>query len=372
MSKLILSEPRVIDIVVGKFMGKCFRCNLPFVTIYFDAVDENTQDLYVTRPTEWLNMTRSDVVYTPRNRSDNHLPPFLIEIQHTVSLAFYRRLNGYCLEIDKTLPVLPIVIVFGIHSTTADILDMASPSEKFPFVLELPCAGWAKAVYLLNVGTIRPHLHTHPLDPLVAICHFFVEQKTSLISLERRDDPTLNLLYSVAKKIFGNDIQNHEEMLIILERVCAQMEHQFRKAKSSLLDDVKDAGSLKRTAQHLDDGILYLNEICKRHNLNKTSSSSAPAASSSSSSTSAPTSPSAPTPPPASASSPSSSTISQHIDVLPVIEPVNKNWIFIDEFKNQYNKIDWKKCFNIGKRIGLFASYRSPSSLKAAYYRSKS
>ncbi|KAG2211042.1 hypothetical protein INT45_006478, partial [Circinella minor] len=97
-----------------------------------------------------------------------------------------------------------------------------------PFSEEaLPCPGWARSFSLINTGTINSHLDTQPLAPLVAIAHFFIEQKTSLISMTRRDDPTIQKLFFYDKEIFGNNIQKYKTF----NQSCTQMKQQLSKAQ---------------------------------------------------------------------------------------------------------------------------------------------
>lgn len=67
---------------------------------------EHAENEYGTKPTEWTNFTRSDVVYCPVDpKKSETLPPVLIEVQYTVNGAFFRRLNEYCLMIRKQYPM---------------------------------------------------------------------------------------------------------------------------------------------------------------------------------------------------------------------------------------------------------------------------
>ncbi|KAI7851192.1 hypothetical protein BDC45DRAFT_445937 [Circinella umbellata] len=135
---------------------------------------------------------KSDVAYKPFLYNDGNLPPVLIEIQHTVDLKFYQQVIQYCLQMIKRYPVLPIVVIISINSTMQDILEMVGKEDlEVPFAASLPCAGWADCFYLLNGGIICTYLDCNPIEPTVALAHFFIEQKLSLISMERREDPTI-------------------------------------------------------------------------------------------------------------------------------------------------------------------------------------
>ncbi|KAI8137922.1 hypothetical protein BJV82DRAFT_524398, partial [Fennellomyces sp. T-0311] len=68
-----------------------------------------------------------------------------------------------------------------------------------------PCQGWARSCYLLNRQPISDYVQQTPLDPLVALAHFFVEQQPSSMHIRRRDDVTIRLLYNIAKRVFEGE-----------------------------------------------------------------------------------------------------------------------------------------------------------------------
>lgn len=209
-------------------------------------VGERAKDKYMAVPTEYANLMKSDVLYAPISHRDRDLPPILVEIQNRVNM----RGNESCLQILKEYPVTPIVVVVCINSTTEDIINMeVKRNEEFPFAMQLPCTGWAKSFNLLNGGSIHAYLDTQPLHPLVAVAHFLIEQKLSLISMQNRQDLTVQKLFSLAKDIFGNEIDEYENLLVVLEEVCNQTKSQFSKASKRLLEDIEDPESRKRTAK---------------------------------------------------------------------------------------------------------------------------
>ncbi|KAG2211049.1 hypothetical protein INT45_007703, partial [Circinella minor] len=333
MSRLVLLKSEIINLVVSTVIGN-------------SAVGK-----YRAVPTDWPNRMKSDVVYEPISCRDRELPPILLEIQHTVDMAFYLRVNEYCLQMIKQKHVPPIVVAIGINNTVSAVLDMAvKGDEKIPFAIALPCPGWARSFSLINAGTINPHLDTQPLAPLVAIAHFFIEQKTSLISMTRRDDPTIQKLFFYAKEIFGTDIQKYENVVETFNQSCTQMKQQLSKAQQTLVEDVMDINQRKRTAQVLDDGLLFINEISKKHRLNthQTVASS-------------------------SSSSKSKQAATTNTDVLPVIERKNLNWTFVNSWRSHFgDEMDWQKLYNVGKDIGLFETYSSAKAVKSSYFRAKS
>lgn len=112
----------------------------------------------------------------------------------------------YSLSVREQYSVLPIVIAICVHYTSNELLEMSSVSDRISFMKELPSHGWAKSCFLINKESILNFEKETPLEPLVALAHFFVEQQPSLLHIKRHDDPTVQLLYSTAKRIFEGEI----------------------------------------------------------------------------------------------------------------------------------------------------------------------
>ncbi|KAG1135725.1 hypothetical protein G6F38_012577 [Rhizopus arrhizus] len=142
----------------------------------------------------------------------NKLPPLLVEVQYTANMAFFRRLMEYSLSVNKHYHALPVVLAICIHNTTSDLMELSTPSSTLPFLVELPCVGWAKSCYLINAGSIAKHLQEIPLNPFIAVGHFLIEQKPSLADMIHRDDKTIIMLYELAKKVFGDQIQVEQDV----------------------------------------------------------------------------------------------------------------------------------------------------------------
>ncbi|KAG2218119.1 hypothetical protein INT45_002369 [Circinella minor] len=273
---------------------------------------DHTIDQYSKIPTEWPNLMESDVGYEPFSYTDSNFPSVLIEIQRIVDLKCYQRVIQYCLPMIKRYSALPIVIIIDINSTTQDILEMVGKEDlEVPFAASLPCTGWANCFYLINGGTIRTYLDSSPIEPTVALAHFFIKQKLSLISMERRDDPTIQLLFKYAKAIFNDDIAEYNSVLSAFDTTCNQFHQQLIKVRQTLTEDVRSTQSRKRTSQVLDYDVLFVDDMRKKHS----SSQEPPGTSSSSSATSSTT------------SLPTSFT---NFDSLLVVQHKTFRWSFVD------------------------------------------
>ncbi|KAG2215405.1 hypothetical protein INT45_010425 [Circinella minor] len=189
MSKLMFDDKRINDIIVSEH-----------------ALGQN-----VSKPTEWLDFTKSDVLYTASTgRILNSMPPVLVEIQYTGNMAFYRCLINYSLSVMKRHSETPVILAIVIHNTMAELTNLTTTSEKQPFLLDLPCHGWAESCYLLNAPSISGHL-----------------QHGQSITVE--------------------DLQ--------------EINDECTKAKRYLLEDVSNPNSRNRTLDCLDNILLKINEL---------------------------------------------------------------------------------------------------------------
>ncbi|KAF1802957.1 hypothetical protein FB192DRAFT_1300018 [Mucor lusitanicus] len=169
--------------------------------------------------------------------NSNSLPPIVVEVQYTGNMTFYRRLIDYGLSVTKRHSSPPVVPVIIIHNTTAELTSLTVASKKQSFLLELPWHDWAKSCYLINAASISSHLQSSPLNPLVALGHFLIQQKPSIRYIDRNDDKTI-------QEIFGEGLQQHEST--ITAKDLQDIHDQCTKAKSFLLEDVPNESSPRK------------------------------------------------------------------------------------------------------------------------------
>lgn len=209
------------------------------------------------------------------------------------------------------------------HNTTTELANLAAVLEKRSFLLELPCHGWAKSCYLLNSSSVSDHLQLTPLNPLVALGHFLIQQKPSLRSIDRNDDETIQLLYTIAQQIFSDALKENDS--ITTAEDLHEIHDQCTNAKSYLLEDVLDASSRKRTLDSLNQVLLMISEPRKK---------------------------------PTGSVLPNSDS-----------DSATKDWQFVDKYHNDHGLFNWETIFEFGKARELFGNYSKWTSVKSAYYR---
>lgn len=92
-----------------------------------------------------------------------------------------------------------MVLVFGVERT-CNYITSDFEATQYSFVKQLQCKYWAERCFIIDRDTIEEDSRRPSLHPLLAIGIFFCNQKLSLISMEHKDDITIQTLYKIAKE----------------------------------------------------------------------------------------------------------------------------------------------------------------------------
>ncbi|ORX46808.1 hypothetical protein DM01DRAFT_1339457 [Hesseltinella vesiculosa] len=235
----MLQDPRIMNIILTTLIG------------------ENAKDHYVLTPCEWIDGRRSDMLYTPIASPTDALPPVIVEVQNVVDKYFIRRLIKYCGHIIDKYQVEPIALTICIHAARREIVDKLSDTPIAPYLKKLPCDSWAQSHFFLSETTLSNFLQP-PLPPMVAVGYVLVKQQVSLIGLEHRDDPTVQMMCEIAKTALDHQIQHEVQTVDVLLDVCKHNRDHYKRMLEALDEDGHDQ---KRLRQYVNDGILYA-ETC--------------------------------------------------------------------------------------------------------------
>ncbi|KAI8047340.1 hypothetical protein BDF21DRAFT_352390, partial [Thamnidium elegans] len=317
MSRIMLQDERIIDMVVKTLIG--------------DHVSNST---YTLGRCQWVNKTISDVVYLPKIQS---VPPVLIEIQQKVNEDFLSRVIKYCLSLKEEHGVLPVMLIISVKGfTNKDFLSQLVNNNNH-YLDTIPCQFWAKECYCLSSKSIEYHLSQNPLNPLVAIGHFFTQQKKSILFIDKKFDPSIKLLYKIAKEKFENECQVEEEKLEVIKDLSYKAKKQFQK----ILISIENEESIDKVVQYAKDGeeFFYRQERKFNGQIREVT--------------------------------PIEDTL--EITDLFLPQPTNtvekNNFEFIEQYKaKNYGRMRWEACYNKGKEQGFFTNYASHVILKSAYH----
>lgn len=311
---------------------------------------------YMPSTCEWIDGKRADMIYSPIMPPSNLLPPIIIEVQNVVDELFMHRLQKYCNHVYETFNIKPIALTICVKSIREVFTNDYYDTEKGEFFKQLPCQYWAQQHLILTPSTIANHLH-EPLHPMVALEYVFTEQQCSLIGLEYRDDPTVKLLYAIAKQTIDHEIRIHDATIDVFMDVCNQTKTQFERIIEAINEDVP---SSKRAIDYARAGLVYMSTCLYKYQQQ-------------SSSTSATALP----PPPDLPNGVTPTAGRQVVEVLQSIEPQEKkrDMDVVDEFvtawMRDHKRMDWKKCFNEGRTNGYYKNYKDARSLSITYHQVK-
>ncbi|RCH86592.1 hypothetical protein CU097_010018 [Rhizopus azygosporus] len=123
----------------------------------------------------------------------------------------------------------------------------------------------------MSKEAISDFLNTPPSE-MVTLGYVLTKQKASLLSLEYRDAPTMQMLYDISRVALEHEIQDEERTVEALLSVCENNQNQFKRIIEAVEEDGSDP---KRARKYTNDGLTY-NETCIRKYTKQLSNSSMP------------------------------------------------------------------------------------------------
>ncbi|KAI7907813.1 uncharacterized protein BX663DRAFT_547485 [Cokeromyces recurvatus] len=205
MSKLLFNNPMIVNLVSK---------NIP-------------ADSYKVTPNEWADGTRSDVVYSVRDKSTVETPPILIEFQSKVSSNFMGRLIRYSLSCEGRYNVYPIVLIFAINGFSSLEVEKEFVGDNGSPFLKIGSKFWAKECLLISQSSIEACLNQTPLDPIVALGYFLTSGSLSLNTLEHKLDHTVQQLYQTSYKLVMAELKHKNKSVEPLQSLLEQVKRRI-------------------------------------------------------------------------------------------------------------------------------------------------
>ncbi|KAI8646326.1 hypothetical protein BD408DRAFT_360107 [Parasitella parasitica] len=323
MSTIMLKDERLMDIILKDVVG-----------------DHASSASYTLGRCERANKAVSNVLYLPTNPD---LPPVLVEIQNKVNEDFIAQAIKYCISLKEEYGVQPIMLIFSIKGFANEGLRSRLINFKNSYFDEVSCDFWAQKCQIISPNSIENHLLHTPLNPLVALEHFLSLQKQIILSLDKKQDPTIQLIYLVAKEKFEDECQVEEENLEVIKDLCFKARQQFQKILTCL-DKGESAEKVEKYAK--DGENFFFRQERKFTGKDKDLI------------------PIEDTPDISNLSTPPSN----HDDTA-----LKNNLDYIENYKvNNHGRMKWEACYNDGQNEGFFSTYASFHTLKSAYHNQKS
>ncbi|KAG0179400.1 hypothetical protein DFQ28_003345, partial [Apophysomyces sp. BC1034] len=301
-SKALLREQSIKDIVIRAVIG-----------------DGVAGDAYTLGSNEQVDRRRVDLLYLPLKKYARDLPPVVVEVQNKVSHSFIARAIRYCLNVFDETKSLPVLIVISAEGFSSKQFRDASfdISDNDPFFTH-SCQSWAKQAQFYTTDSIAKQTDVSPMDPMIALCYFFMLQERSILALEKYDDPTIQAIYRKALEILSVEKDEKTSLTLQAQSFCDAVASQFTKILKCNQDQSET--SKKRLRQYAEDGVRFAQQF-KRQHLSTESESVTPIA-------------------------------SENID-----EPT-ADLLFVNNMKAQSSgRFKWTACYDQGKLEGRFTRY---------------
>lgn len=151
------------------------------------------------------------------------------------------------------------------------------------------------------------------MDPMIALCYFFMLQERCILALEKHDDPTVQAIYRKALELLSVEKDEATSLTLKAQSFCGAVASQFTKILKCNEDQSET--SKKRLRQYAEDGIRFAEQF-KRQHLSSESGSVTPIASDN-------------------------------------IDKPTADLLFVNNMRDQSSgRFKWAECYDQGKRVG--------------------
>ncbi|ORX59655.1 hypothetical protein DM01DRAFT_1333120 [Hesseltinella vesiculosa] len=185
---------------------------------------------------------------------------------------------------------------------------------------------------LCNSSNVCKDIQTLP--PLFALGYVLMEQKSSLLGLQWKEDPTVMLLYTIAKEVLKNEIQEHETTIDALIETNTETNRQFKR----ILQVLEEDGDQKRIKKLATAGDLYTTACLYKYQQQEPDDLTA-----------------MPVPPNI------SSTIQAKRGDMKYAA------VFKENHLTTHKRMDWQRCYEEGLAHGFFKEYKNYKALKNTF-----
>ncbi|CEP14887.1 hypothetical protein [Parasitella parasitica] len=270
-------------------------------------IGPEVEDKYTSASCEWIDGRHADILYVPKTAAIEAFPPVVVEVQNTVDRA---KLLSEC---------------------------------------------WAPEHLFMNKYTIFAFLNAY-LQKMVALGYILTERQVSLLGLEYRDDPTVQMLYELSKQLLDHEAQDEEKSIEVLLNVCTTNREQYKRILEAIDEDGNDN---KRAKIYANNGLMY-NESCIPKYTNQLATTS-----------SMPEPLELPTTVHASSSTLTRASLLRAIESAP--KKTDMEWVreFVESYKAAKKRMNWQKWFDKGRNAGYLITYANPQCLKNTFNKLK-
>ncbi|KAG2231913.1 hypothetical protein INT48_001427 [Thamnidium elegans] len=192
------------------------------LSVYVTWPSRYAEDKYISASCEWIDGRHADVLYNPKDSATEALPLVIVEIQNTVDKAFICHVMKYCGHIIDKYHVEPIALTICVHEVRKSVSNLLLETPKAHYLKKLPSDCWAQEHFFMK---------------MVAFGYVLTKQEASLLSLECRNDPTVQMLYDISRVALEHEIRDEERTVEVLLNVCENNQDQYKRIIEAIEED---------------------------------------------------------------------------------------------------------------------------------------
>ncbi|KAI8050003.1 hypothetical protein BDF21DRAFT_432736 [Thamnidium elegans] len=125
--------------------------------------------------------------------------------------------------------VLPIVLIFAIKGFSDNTTKEEFTTNKRQYLLKISSKFWAKECSLSSIASINEHIIQSPTDESVVLGYFLISGSLSLMLLEHKSNPTVQLIYNITMQIFLREGNGKASKKIVTDQILEDTKRQLEK-----------------------------------------------------------------------------------------------------------------------------------------------
>ncbi|CEP10967.1 hypothetical protein [Parasitella parasitica] len=181
MSKMLLSDPEIMRIVIQSLLG-----------------EDVPPDSYSVAPTEWADTKGVYTLHVSQNTSNEKFIPVLVVIQEEVNQSTMLEIVERSALVCENFRILPTVLVISIKSSSKLKNDGEFDVIDHTFLMQCESKFWASKCYLFFADNLVNMNTTNTFaTALFRLCHFISNPNKSFTLLHPSNTQTISLTCEV-------------------------------------------------------------------------------------------------------------------------------------------------------------------------------
>ncbi|KAL4212174.1 hypothetical protein AB4K20DRAFT_1890815 [Rhizopus microsporus] len=184
--KILAEDQNIIDIITKNLLN----------------VDKNTYSAHSAQ----LLANGISITYLPRLEVYSALPPIILRFQPCTNQDSMMNAIDQCFQVYQQSKQLPVILFISSDKLSKPFLDSFVPSESKPYLFYLPNTVWSSKCLLISEQSIsQSTCKNENLNELVALSMILLQDKRTIVTLNKLHNPALQYLYDTFKPIFEDN-----------------------------------------------------------------------------------------------------------------------------------------------------------------------